>query len=140
MQAHRLLELVESRVSKSILAENLFNSYFTLGVDIGNKNNLLDIGKKSCINENILKIFLDSDEGLKEVKKKEEKFIIKSTKVVVVTPESKHEIIKRVPVNNEKIIEVPIRYKGRTYEKGKKITIKDGFLALKTLIKYRYFN
>ena len=74
MQAHRLLELVESRVSKSILAENLFDSYFTLGVDIGDKNNLLDIGKKSCINENILKIFLDSDEGLKEVKKKEEKF------------------------------------------------------------------
>ena len=74
MQAHRLLELVESRVSKSILAENLFDSYFTLGVDIGDKNNLLDIGKKSCINENILKIFLDSDEGMKEVKKKEEKF------------------------------------------------------------------
>ena len=43
----------------------------------------------------------------KKWKKKEEKFIIKSTKVVVVTPESKHEIIKRVPVNNEKIIEVP---------------------------------
>ena len=74
MQAHRLLELVESRVSKSILAENLFDSYFTLGVDIGDKNNLLDIGKKSCINENILKIFLDSDKGMKEVIKKEEEY------------------------------------------------------------------
>ena len=74
MQAHRLLELVESRVSKSILAENLFDSYFTLGIDIGDKDHLLDIGKKSCIKENILKIFLDSNKGMKEVIKKEEEY------------------------------------------------------------------
>ena len=40
----------------------------------------------------------------------------------------------------ENIIEVPIRYKGRSYDKGKKISFKDGILALKTLIKYRYFS
>ena len=50
------------------------------------------------------------------------------------------EVTTKVSILKEKIIEVPIRYKGRTYEEGKKITIKDGFLALKTLIKYRYFN
>ena len=74
MQAHRLLELVESKVSKSILAENLFDSYFTLGIDIGDKDHLLDIGKKSCIKENILKIFLNSDKGMKEVIKKEKEY------------------------------------------------------------------
>ena len=50
------------------------------------------------------------------------------------------EITTKVSILNEKIVEVPIRYKGRTYDKGKKISFKDGLLALKTLIKYRYFN
>ena len=34
------------------------------------------------------------------------------------------------------IYEVPISYKGRTYEDGKKISFKDGFKALYTIIKY----
>ena len=50
------------------------------------------------------------------------------------------EITTKVSILNEKILEVPIRYKGRTYKEGKKISFKDGFLALKTLVKYRYFN
>ena len=37
---------------------------------------------------------------------------------------------------NENILEVPIKYNGRTVEKGKKIRLKDAFLALFCLIKY----
>ena len=37
-----------------------------------------------------------------------------------------------------KIKEVPITYKGRTYEEGKKIVAMDGLKAIWTLFKYRY--
>jgi glycosyltransferase involved in cell wall biosynthesis len=36
--------------------------------------------------------------------------------------------------------EVPISYRGRSYEEGKKITIKDAFVAIFCIIKYRFFN
>ena len=34
--------------------------------------------------------------------------------------------------------EVPISYKGRSYEEGKKITLKDAFVAIYCIIKYRF--
>ncbi len=37
-----------------------------------------------------------------------------------------------------KIVEIPIRYTARTVEHGKKISAWDGFVALWTLIKYRF--
>ena len=36
--------------------------------------------------------------------------------------------------------EVPISYRGRSYEEGKKITLKDAFIALYRIIKYRFLN
>jgi len=36
--------------------------------------------------------------------------------------------------------EVPISYRGRSYEEGKKITIKDAFAAIFCIIKYRFFD
>ena len=36
--------------------------------------------------------------------------------------------------------EVPISYRGRSYEEGKKITIKDAFRAIYCIIKYRFFD
>lgn len=39
----------------------------------------------------------------------------------------------------ERIIEVPISYKGRTYHEGKKIGWKDGLKAVTSLIYYRFF-
>jgi glycosyltransferase involved in cell wall biosynthesis len=36
--------------------------------------------------------------------------------------------------------EVPISYRGRSYEEGKKITIKDAFIAVFCIIKYRFFD
>lgn len=39
-----------------------------------------------------------------------------------------------------RIYEVPISYAGREFEEGKKITWRDGFAALWTLIKYRFVD
>ena len=36
--------------------------------------------------------------------------------------------------------EVPISYRGRSYEEGKKITLKDAFSALYCIFKYKFFN
>lgn len=36
--------------------------------------------------------------------------------------------------------EVPVSYKGRSYEEGKKITLKDAFIAIYCIIKYRFFD
>ena len=49
------------------------------------------------------------------------------------------EVTTKISLLNEKIIEVPITYNGRTYDEGKKINFYDGLIALKTLIKYRFF-
>ena len=39
-----------------------------------------------------------------------------------------------------RIYEVPISYSGRTYEEGKKITWRDGFVALYTIVRYSLFD
>jgi glycosyltransferase involved in cell wall biosynthesis len=39
-----------------------------------------------------------------------------------------------------RVFEVPIRYYGRTYAEGKKITWRDGFAALGHIIRYRFFD
>lgn len=51
-------------------------------------------------------------------------------------PETTAKILKK----GYKIYEVPIRIKPRGYEEGKKITWKDGFIALWTLVKYRFVD
>ena len=45
-------------------------------------------------------------------------------------------IAKYLKTPNAEIFEVPIRYQGRTYEQGKKITFKDGFKYLYSTLKY----
>ncbi|MDD5503711.1 MAG: glycosyltransferase family 2 protein [Candidatus Omnitrophica bacterium] len=47
------------------------------------------------------------------------------------------EITARLLRKGCKIIEEPISYKGRPYHEGKKITWKDGFMALWTLLRFR---
>ena len=39
-----------------------------------------------------------------------------------------------------KIYEVPVSYVPRSKKEGKKITYKDGFLVIKSLFKYKFFN
>ncbi len=49
------------------------------------------------------------------------------------------EITTKIGLKKIEIIEVPIKYSGRTYQEGKKITYLDGFKAIKSLFKYRFF-
>ena len=48
------------------------------------------------------------------------------------------EITAKVLKKGERIYEVPISYAGREMSEGKKITWRDGFGALKTLVHYRF--
>lgn len=48
------------------------------------------------------------------------------------------EITAKLVKKGAKIKELPISYNARSYESGKKITYKDGLMAIKALIKYRF--
>lgn len=50
------------------------------------------------------------------------------------------EITAKILKSKMRIIEVPISYSGRTFSEGKKITWKDGFSAIYTLVKYRFVD
>lgn len=50
------------------------------------------------------------------------------------------EITAKILKKKLRVYEMPISYYGRTYEEGKKITWKDGFAALWTIIKYRFVD
>ena len=51
-------------------------------------------------------------------------------------PEFTAKILKR----KERIFEVPITFNPRDYEEGKKIKLSDAFMAVWTLMKYRFVN
>jgi hypothetical protein len=48
------------------------------------------------------------------------------------------EISAKVLKRGIRIYEVPISFSGREFHEGKKITWRDGFAALYTLVKYRF--
>lgn len=50
------------------------------------------------------------------------------------------EVTAKVLKNGFKLFEVPISYNGRSYEEGKKITWRDGLMALYCLVKYRFID
>jgi glycosyltransferase involved in cell wall biosynthesis len=50
------------------------------------------------------------------------------------------EITARILRKGIRIYEVPISYNGREYSEGKKITWRDGIIAVWTLIRYRFFT
>jgi glycosyltransferase involved in cell wall biosynthesis len=50
------------------------------------------------------------------------------------------EITAKVLRRGIRIYEVPISYAGREFHEGKKITLRDGFVALWTLVKYRFVD
>jgi len=50
------------------------------------------------------------------------------------------EIVAKVAKLGLRIFEVPISYYGRTYAEGKKINWKDGFSALRCILKYNFFR
>jgi hypothetical protein len=50
------------------------------------------------------------------------------------------EITAKVLRKGHRIYEVPISYAGREFHEGKKITWRDGFGALWTLVRYRFWT
>jgi len=54
-----------------------------------------------------------------------------------VEPEITAKIFKK---KKWRVYEIPISYYGRDYSEGKKITWRDGFAALWTLLRYRFLD
>lgn len=50
------------------------------------------------------------------------------------------EITAKLVKQGAKIKELPIKYNARSYDEGKKITYKDGLMAIRALFYYRFFN
>jgi hypothetical protein len=48
------------------------------------------------------------------------------------------EITAKILKQKLRLFQVPVAYYGRSYEEGKKITWRDGVVALWVLIKYRF--
>ena len=74
----------------------------------------------------------DMETGYKVFKAKALKSISLKEKTFSFEPEVTIKLSKK----NFKFFEVPITYNGRSYEEGKKIGLKDAFIALKTIILY----
>lgn len=50
------------------------------------------------------------------------------------------EVTVKVAKGNWRVYEVPISYSGRSYKEGKKITWRDGFVALYSILRYRLLD
>jgi glycosyltransferase involved in cell wall biosynthesis len=50
------------------------------------------------------------------------------------------EITAKLLKSGKRILEIPISYEGRNWTEGKKITWKDGIMALWSLVKYRFMD
>ena len=61
---------------------------------------------------------------------------VKKIKIEEKTFSFEPELTIKFAKNKCKFFEVPITYNGRSYEEGKKIRLKDAFIALKTIILY----
>ena len=83
-------------------------------------------GKKITDMETCYKLF--TKKAISKIELKSNKFDIE--------PEITSKFLK----NKEKILELPINYNCRSFEEGKKITWKDGIIAIYTLLKYRFSN
>ena len=62
--------------------------------------------------------------------------VLKSIKLKEQTFSFEPEVTIKLSKKKFKFFEVPITYNGRSYEEGKKIGLKDAFIALKTIIYY----
>lgn len=78
----------------------------------------------------------DMETGYKVVRKKVLEGLTLKSKRFDMEPEITVKILKQ----GYQIYEVPISYFGRKFDEGKKLTWKDGVVALWTLIKYRFVN
>jgi len=99
---------------------SLGNKFLTLLSNMLTNFNLTDM-------ENCYKVF--KSEILKSIELKENRFGFE--------PEITAKLSK---LNDIRLFEVSTKYYGRTYKEGKKITWKDGFVAIYCIIKYKIFN
>ena len=79
--------------------------------------------------------FTDMETGYKAFKTE----IIKSINLKENSFGIEPEITVKLALKNYRFYEVGISYNGRTYEEGKKIKLKDFFIAIYCLFKYRFF-
>jgi glycosyltransferase involved in cell wall biosynthesis len=66
--------------------------------------------------------------------------LIQNIKLKASRFEFEPEVTAKIIKKGYKIIEVPISYTGRSHSEGKKITWKDGFSAIFSLVKYRFID
>lgn len=78
----------------------------------------------------------DMETGYKLFKTKVVKNLTLKEKSFGIEPE----ITVKLAKNKNIFYEVPISYYGRSYEEGKKITLKDAFVAIYCIFKYRWFD
>ena len=95
------------------------NKILTLLSNMFSNLNLTDM-------ENCYKVF--KSEVIKNIDLKENRFGIEP------------EVTAKIAKKNLRIYEVGVKYYGRKYDEGKKITWKDGFSALRCIIKYNIFS
>lgn len=62
--SHRLLALAYEKNKQIVVLDDLFESYFLKGEDIGNPNILLDIAIKNSIDENEFKSYLSNQDNI----------------------------------------------------------------------------
>jgi len=78
----------------------------------------------------------DMETGYKLIKRDHLKSIILKEKAFGIEPELTIKLSKK----NLVFYEVPISYRGRSYDEGKKIGFKDALIAVYCIIKYRFIN
>ena len=69
--SHRLLWFSKSKGIQSLMAEALFNAYFSEGRDVGSIDELISISIENGLNKREVSDFLKSDIGTKEVSREE---------------------------------------------------------------------
>ena len=94
-------------------------------------NKILTLTTNILVNMN----FTDMETGYKVFKTK----VLQSIEVQENSFTFEPEITIKLAKKKFIFFEVPISYYGRSYEEGKKIKLKDAFLALYCLFKYRFF-
>ncbi|MEK7550197.1 MAG: glycosyltransferase family 2 protein [Patescibacteria group bacterium] len=95
-------------------------------------NKLLSFATRILYSNNLT----DMETGYKVFRKD----VLKNIKLESNRFEFEPEITAKILKAGYKIYEVPIKVNPRGYDEGKKITWKDGFKAIWTLIKYRFIN
>lgn len=81
-------------------------------------------------------ILTDMETGYKLFKRD----IIENMEIHAKSFDFEPEFTAKVMKNKARIYEVPIRFTPRFYEEGKKIHMKDAFIAMWTLVKYRFVD